>query len=595
MNKLLKFVLSSFSLINIVLSNICFTPQDVQNKGLVSYGNKVYDIENYIHPAGQDTLLLAKGKSLEEFFIIPEYKFHINSRAVKTDLESIYIGDLYQSCGYNNYTGNYTQNYTRNYTGNYNKENNQNYILNNPSIYFPIISMSSFIFIVISTIIINNTTGIFFGKIINLYCFYPTLGEITFIFFYLSWWLTLFLLSLASEYLFTALGIWICLNLAFTLLPMTRNSIWIKFLNCPYNSLMFVHKIIALLSSLSVIVKIILIIIVYNFNFLFNRFSALMGTISSISILLTTILAFPLIRKHIFELFYYSHRILCIVTVITMSLHYITCLYYILPSFFLYIVDMILRIIYIKKIIYAKIQTYDLAYNTKYSILTLKLEEKINIKPGSYFFICCKNISKTQWHPISLMNIRNKGLNFCIKDMGENSWSNKLINYNKNNEDLDVLLQGPYMHFNLNYNYKYILCVSTGIGITPFFSILDDIKKNKPKILNKVIFIWIIPHESFIKPFLNIFDIIDTDLVIIDIYVTKSNNNRILDDKYYSLLNIYNKKPNIEDCINDFITNNFIKNTKEIGIFSCGSTSLTKDLCKICCKFDIDLFNENFT
>ena len=40
---------------------------------------------------------------------------------------------------------------------------------------------------------------------------------------------------------------------------------------------------------------------------------------------------------------------------------------------------------------------------------------------------------------------------------------------------------------------------------------------------------------------------------------------------------------------------NFIKNTKEIGIFSCGSTSLTKDLCKICCKFNIDLFNENFT
>jgi NAD(P)H-flavin reductase len=256
---------------------------------------------------------------------------------------------------------------------------------------------------------------------------------------------------------------------------------------------------------------------------------------------------------------------------------------------------MILRIIYIKKIIYAKIQTYDLAYNTKYSILTLKLEEKINIKPGSYFFICCKNISKTQWHPISLMNIRNKGLNFCIKDMGENSWSNKLINYNKNNEDLDILLQGPYMHFNLNYNYKYILCVSTGIGITPFFSILDDIKKNKPKILNKVIFIWIIPHESFIKPFLNIFDIIDTNLVMIDIYVTKSNNNRILDDKYYSLLNIYNEKPNIEDCINDFIINNFIKNTKEIGIFSCGSTSLTKDLSKICCKFNIDLFNENFT
>ena len=379
------------------------------------------------------------------------------------------------------------------------------------------------------------------------------------------------------------------------MLPMTRNSMLIKFLNCPYNSLMFVHKYIALLSTLSVIIKIILIIIVYNFNFLFDRFNMLMGTVSSLSILSTVILALPFIRKHIFELFYYSHRILCIVTVVTMSLHYITALYYIIPSFFLYIVDILMRMFYIEKSVYTKIQTYNLAYNTNYSILTLKLKGKINIKPGSYFFICCKDISKTQWHPISFMNIRNKALNFCVKDMGVNTWSNKLINYNKNHEDLDVLLQGPYMHFKLNYNYKYILCVSTGVGITPFFSILDDIKKNAPKILKRLIFIWIIPHESFIKPFLSIFDCIDTDLVVIDIYVTKSNNNRILDDKYYSLLNIYNERPDIYDCVNNFITNNFIKDMTEIGIFSCGSASLTKDLNKICNKFNIDLFNENFT
>jgi len=250
--------------------------------------------------------------------------------------------------------------------------------------------------------------------------------------------------------------------------------------------------------------------------------------------------------------------------------------------------------IYIKKTIYRKIQTHCLAYNTKYSIITLKLEEKINIKPGSYFFICCKNISKTQWHPISLMNIKNKGLNFCIKDMGKNSWSNKIINYNKN-EDLDILLQGPYIHFKLNYNYKYILCVSTGIGVTPFFSIIDDINKNRPTILKKLVFIWIIPHESFIKPFLSIFDNFDIDLTIVDIYITKSNCNKTLDDKYYSLLNIYNEKPNIPDYINKFITGNFITNKSEIGIFSCCSKSLIKDLNKTCSKFNIDLFNENFT
>ena len=85
MNRLIKF-LFSFSLLSLALTNNCYTSNDVQNNGYVSYNNKVYDIDNYIHPGGQDTLLLAKGKPLEDFFKQPQYQFHISSTFVQNDL-----------------------------------------------------------------------------------------------------------------------------------------------------------------------------------------------------------------------------------------------------------------------------------------------------------------------------------------------------------------------------------------------------------------------------------------------------------------------------------------------------------------------------
>ena len=85
-------------LLNLVLQTItaCYTSQDVFDKGFTSYKNKVYDITNYVHPAGKKTLLQCKGKPLEEFFDSGKYKFHITSSYDKTfnDLKSIYIGDL---------------------------------------------------------------------------------------------------------------------------------------------------------------------------------------------------------------------------------------------------------------------------------------------------------------------------------------------------------------------------------------------------------------------------------------------------------------------------------------------------------------------
>jgi hypothetical protein len=143
------------------------------------------------------------------------------------------------------------------------------------------------------------------------------------------------------------------------------------------------------------------------------------------------------------------------------------------------------------------------------------------------------------------------------------------------------------------YAYKYSIFKKLGTSFKNGITYL--IKKNNPITLDKIFFVWIVPHESYIKPFYSIFENIDTNLVTVDIYITKHNDNKILDDKYYSLFNIYYQKPKIEDCINTYISNNYIEDMSEICIFSCGSASITKELYKTCNKLNIDFYNENFT
>lgn len=565
-------------------SQNCYTPNDVLVKNLVSYRNKVYNIKNYIHPGGQRTLLLSIGKPLEEFFNMDEYKFHITSDLVVKDLQNIYVGNLYNNCNNTAPIDNNLPNYN---------------IINDINIIYPIITLSFFILPFICILISNFIGYNYLKENINLYCFgYYSKDTLLFYTLYIIWWLTLMILSFLYDDILTRLGSWICLNIAFTLLPITRNSVWISLLKLSYIKLINIHKLISILSLLSVITKILYIIIVYKHNYLYKNTSNIAGTISSLCILLTSLLSFPIIRKNIFELFYYSHRILSILIIITMSFHYIICLYYIIPSIFLYLIDIVLRIINTQKAIYSKVKVYDFKdYNTSYIFIFLTLLKPIKIKPGCYFFICCDKISNLEWHPLSLISEKNDNLIFCVKNMGEKSWSDKLkklkdIDYLTNNKN-NVYLQGPYYHINFNYKYEYIINIANGIGITPFFSILkeinDNINKNK-LFTKKVVFIWIIQEIKFLLPFVDNLKFLNN--INIQIYLTKEELENEIQN--LNFCKVFNNKPNIFDYIKNFIQENQIQNKKKCCVISCGSESLIKDVYYTTNNFGIELFNESF-
>jgi len=275
-----------------------------------------------------------------------------------------------------------------------------------------------------------------------------------------------------------------------------------------------------------------------------------------------------------------------------MCFHYLLCLYYILPSLLIYLIDISIRRIKIKKSIYTKVVIYDFEdYKTSYIFVSLSVLKPIVVTPGSYFLLCCNNISNLEWHPLSLISAENNNLFFCVKNMSVNSWTNNLKKL-KNTKYLfgeyNTYLQGPYNHINLKYNYDYIINIANGIGVTPFFSILKHLNDNFK--FKKVIFIWIIPDICFLSPFINLFENIDN--IEIQIFLTKGiyNNNNQEFEKFM----IFNNKPNIYNYIKNFIDINNIKNTKKISIISCGSKSLIDDVYKASCYFSIDLYNETF-
>ena len=429
--------------------------------------------------------------------------------------------------------------------------------------------------------------------------FQLTIGTITFLLIYFCWWLGMLIYSFLTddpgEVLFR-LGILITINISMILLPITRNSVWVKLFKISHYRINIIHIFIAILCLISIIIKIIIVCLQYNFDYLFIPYdddiegSPLAGTIASLSIIFTSIFALPIIRKRFFELFYISHKFLLFVTIAAASTHYILVLYYILPTLILYIIDIFCRFLNIKNAIYSNIKI--IGDKTPYILINISLNKSVKLLPGSYYFICFQDITPIEWHPLSVITQEYDNLTFCAKDMGDNSWTNKLKLFDsKKLKNKNILIQGPYGHLTINYKnsrYKYMILVAGGIGITPILSIIEDINTNisEYKHLKKIYIIWVVNNMSLVKEFNYLFSLIDKIIFNIDIYCTNKdeiNENFII--KY--------TKPDLTILIPEIYNKIGTINTEFCAI-CCGPENLSIDVMKICTKFNIDICNENF-
>jgi len=139
-------------------------------------------------------------------------------------------------------------------------------------------------------------------------------------------------------------------------------------------------------------------------------------------------------------------------------------------------------------------------------VIELKLTKPKNFKfvCGQYALVNVPQLSKLQWHPFSISSSkRDPYFTFHISPAGD--WTNSLKKLAQDLKKMGpttsnmppVYIQGPYGAPSQTYDsYKHLIIVTTGVGATPFSSILRRLnqKANEPNSTFKTVsvdFYWV--------------------------------------------------------------------------------------------------------
>ena len=205
------------------------------------------------------------------------------------------------------------------------------------------------------------------------------------------------------------------------------------------------------------------------------------GIVSLILITLLCFLAVKKIRNTNFEVFKYSHA-LWIVIIILLCFHgyseFLGANLFFLWIIFPTSVLMLERVYAWSLLIFNKRhKIVNMKYLADSDIIELEVSKPqgYTFIPGQYVDLKIPQISLLQWHPFSFSGSPNEEtLKFHISPVGD--WTNDLKNIVLNSKKLpQVLIRGPFGTPSQHYSqYKNLMVIGTGVGATPFASIMRD-------------------------------------------------------------------------------------------------------------------------
>ena len=233
---------------------------------------------------------------------------------------------------------------------------------------------------------------------------------------------------------------------------------------------------------------------------LFETVPGMTGLILLLGFLLMLLLSRKIVRNKCYELFWYSHH-LYIVWLIMMHFHGNGKTYWkwVYGPVLLLVAEKIFK--FYNMIVY-RYQIANLRVSSGVIELELRRPRSFMYTAGQYAMVNIPEISKLQWHPFTVSSCpKDTTINFHISPAGW--WTKKLAQLAKDYETKKikalptVRIDGPWGAPSQHYeDYKHLMIISSGIGATPFCSILKEIlgrlRKNDQRLKFKEIdFFWV--------------------------------------------------------------------------------------------------------
>jgi len=128
-------------------------------------------------------------------------------------------------------------------------------------------------------------------------------------------------------------------------------------------------------------------------------------------------------------------------------------------------------------------------------LLTWESGARCDLMPGSrWVYLCVQNISTVQWHPVSVIRIRNR-MHVLVKGLGD--WSCSLCDLAAFGVAVQIQTEGPFGKQICEPDMKCsaLLLIAGGVGISPFVDLLCNMsgKAKRPK----VILVWAVRRQEY--------------------------------------------------------------------------------------------------
>lgn len=342
------------------------------------------------------------------------------------------------------------------------------------------------------------------------------------------------------------------------------------------------------------------------------NFSGTIALIAMIALVIPSI--FSIFRRWFFEIWYVPHVISAVAVLVFALIHKAG---HVVLVLIWWGVDLATRYILMAGFLYPKTASLE---NLPGGVVELSFPKPKSFEydAGQYIMIALPKLGFAAFHPFTISSYPDQEcVTVHIKALGK--WTERLqaLAATKNN-NVSILMEGPYSSLAVNINdrkrYKMVMLVSGGIGVTPMYSIGNDLMHqivHDKRNMKKLKFVWSIRSMDLLHAFkdvgarnsgVTIFDeslVVSNNVLNLDIYLTNTKSRDLEYNDDYPKVQM--GRPDFEKIFKEMHDTASKEQEGAVAVLACGPGPLmdtVRDACRrwsnACGGVQFDFHEETF-